>query len=60
MATMTYTINSTNLTNIGSETAIQTIFVNNVTKKLTIAPGNAVVDKTVINPELIFTQSLAL
>ena len=60
MATMTYTINSVDLTNAGSEAAIKTNFVNDVTKKLKLAPGNALIDLTIVNPELAYTQSSAI
>ena len=51
MSVMSYTVNSTDLARIGTVAKIKSTYINIVTKRLTITPGNAIVDRTIINPE---------
>jgi hypothetical protein len=56
MATMAYGINSSDLLYASNETKIKSIFVFDVVKRLRLSPGNAFVDKTIINPEQAYSS----
>lgn len=51
MAALARTINSNDLTLVGTTAAIISFFVNAVEKRLSISTSDALIDPAVVNPE---------